>query len=148
MNTKKLVVWLALVVVGICSLASRSGGGAAVAHAEDRVSRGKYIVERVAMCQECHTPRTEDGTLDESRWLEGGPVPYRPTRAGTDWADVVPPIAGLPGFLEDRIVIELLTKGQRPDGRRPRQPMKSFAMKREDAEAVVAYLRSLRPKQK
>ena len=43
------------------------GGGA--------VARGKYIVERVAMCGQCHTPRDTDGTPERARWLQGAPVP-------------------------------------------------------------------------
>ena len=42
----------------------------------DLVARGKYIVEDVAMCGTCHTPRLSNGELDRSRWLAGAPVPY------------------------------------------------------------------------
>jgi mono/diheme cytochrome c family protein len=38
------------------------------------VARGKHIVEGVAGCGYCHTPRDKDGNPDHSRWLEGGPV--------------------------------------------------------------------------
>src|SRR5678815_5053289 len=31
------------------------------------VERGKYLVEEIARCQECHTPRTETGEFDRSR---------------------------------------------------------------------------------
>ncbi|MGH7856508.1 MAG: c-type cytochrome [Candidatus Binatia bacterium] len=133
---------------GTCLAALATCGSVFAADAEDRIARGKYVVESVAICQDCHTPRNEKGELDEGRWLEGGPVPFRPTRPGGDWADVVPAIAGLPGWLEDEDVVTLLMTGRRPDGRRPKPPMKAFGMKREDAEAAVAYLRSLRPASK
>ena len=51
------------------ALAQVAGGG-------DLVARGKYIVEDVAMCGTCHTPRLSNGQLDRSRWLAGAPVPY------------------------------------------------------------------------
>jgi len=28
---------------------------------ENLIARGKYLVEEVAMCQECHTPRDDSG---------------------------------------------------------------------------------------
>ena len=34
------------------------------------VERGRYIVENVAMCELCHTPRDEHGNPDRGRWLQ------------------------------------------------------------------------------
>ena len=31
-----------------------------------KVERGRYLVEDVAKCQDCHTPRSETGELDKS----------------------------------------------------------------------------------
>jgi mono/diheme cytochrome c family protein len=42
-------------------------------------------------------------------------------------------------------MIRLLTTGVWRDGQRLRPPMPQFRMSREDAESVVAYLRSLTP---
>ena len=53
---------------------------AQVAGGGDQVARGKYIVEDVAMCGTCHTPRLANGELDRSRWLAGAPVPYLPAQ--------------------------------------------------------------------
>ena len=50
-------------------------------------------------------------------------------------------IAGLPGFTDAQI-IALLTEGQATDRNPPRPPMPPFRMSRQDAEAIVAYLRS------
>ena len=58
------------------------------------VARGKYIVEDVAMCGTCHTPRLPDGSLDRSRWLAGAPVPYLPAQANSNWPINAPRIAG------------------------------------------------------
>ena len=33
------------------------------------IERGKYIVENVAMCERCHTPRDEHGNPDRTNWL-------------------------------------------------------------------------------
>ena len=37
--------------------------------------RGRYLVEALAHCGECHTPRNAIGGLDLSNWLQGAPNP-------------------------------------------------------------------------
>lgn len=54
-----------------------------------------------------------------------------------------PALAGLPGWTVSDAVTFLQT-GERPGGIAPRPPMPPFRMTRQDAEAVVAYLKSLR----
>jgi mono/diheme cytochrome c family protein len=109
----------------------------------DKVSRGKYLVESVAMCVQCHTPRNQTGELLETRYLQGGPVPVSaPPNFRIEWAYKAPAIAGLPGYtIQDGI--KLLMEGITPDGRTPKAPMPKFRLSRSDAEAVVSYLKSL-----
>jgi mono/diheme cytochrome c family protein len=38
------------------------------------IARGKYIVEGVAGCGYCHTPRDKNGEPDRTKWLAGAPV--------------------------------------------------------------------------
>jgi mono/diheme cytochrome c family protein len=114
-----------------------------VAAADGGLGRGKYIVEQVAMCVECHTPRDENGRLLRNRYLEGAPVPVKaPPFSGINWALRAPAIAGLPGYTVNQ-AIRLLTEGLTADGRHPSAPMPAFRFTRADAEAVVAYLKSL-----
>lgn len=109
------------------------------------IARGKYIVEGVAGCGYCHTPRDQDGNPDHSRWLEGGPVFYEPARPLQGWANTVPRLAGLPPG-SDAELIKLLTTSVARTGKPPRWPMPRFYMTRTDAEAVVAYLKSINVK--
>jgi len=37
--------------------------------------RGRYLVEALAHCGECHTPRNALGAIDRERWLQGAPNP-------------------------------------------------------------------------
>ncbi len=37
--------------------------------------RGRYLVEALAHCAECHTPRNALGGLDRARWMAGAPNP-------------------------------------------------------------------------
>jgi len=127
------------------ALCFRLGERASHAAEQPTIERGRYLVESVAVCQDCHTPRDKNGDYDRSRWLAGGPHNFRPVKPLRDWADIAPPLAGLPGWLNDADVVHLLMTGRRPDGRRPRPPMKEFKMSEPDAKAVVAYLRSLSP---
>jgi len=122
---------------------TRSAAPAQVAGGGDAVARGKYIVEDVAMCGTCHTPRLPNGDLDRSQWLAGAPVPYLPARPTTDWPINAPRLAGTPPTTNAGM-ITLLTTAVWIDGRQLRDPMPKFHMTRADAEAVVAYLRSLR----
>ena len=60
---------------------SRDGPGQTAAKAAESggaVERGRYIVESVAMCELCHTPRTATGDPDKGHWLGGGPTQLRP----------------------------------------------------------------------
>ena len=109
---------------------------------EEQTVRGSYLVNHVAMCVQCHTPRDATGALDPTRLLKGAPVPVSAPFPTQPWAFSAPAIAGLPG-LSDEDEITLLTTGRRPGSAAPKPPMPPFRLTREDAEAVVAYLRSL-----
>jgi mono/diheme cytochrome c family protein len=106
------------------------------------IERGKYLVESVAACWQCHTPRNEQGELDRTRWLLGAPVFYRPASPISGWADVAPRLAGLPPGTAEQFITLMMT-GVSRTGSPPRPPMPRFSMTRSDAEAVLAYLKSL-----
>src|SRR5436309_2554817 len=78
---------------------------------EPQATRGRYLVEEVAKCTECHTPRDADNQLDHSRWLQGAPIWIEPVRPVLAWAQFAPPLAGLPG-LSDEQMDRVLEKGQ------------------------------------
>jgi mono/diheme cytochrome c family protein len=126
--------------------AQESKKSAAAASGAPAAARGQYLVEDVAMCGTCHTPRLAGGQVDRSRWLSGAPVPYQPSRPTADWPTVAPRIAGLPPASVDGMVT-LLTTGIWIDGKQLRDPMPRFHMTKSDAEAVVVYLKSLTPQQ-
>jgi mono/diheme cytochrome c family protein len=107
-----------------------------------QVARGRYIVENVAMCERCHTQRDENGNPDRAHWLMGGPTQTRATYIAPDWAIKEPRLAGAPPGT-DAEIIRLLTTGISRTGSPPKPPMPPFRMTREDAEAVLAYLKSL-----
>ena len=96
------------------------------------------------MCGQCHTPRAGDGAPDRMKWLQGAPLWLKPAMPIGDWPLEAPRIAGIiPGTEED--MVRLLTTGVWRDGKTLRPPMPQFRMSRQDAEAVVAYLKSASP---
>jgi mono/diheme cytochrome c family protein len=114
-----------------------------IAHRTDpaqRVERGRMLVENVAMCADCHSPRLPTGEFDRSRWLQGGPLGFKPA-GEMPWAPVAPPIAGVPGYTAEQAV-EFLMTGQRPSGVPCLPPMPAYRLSAEDAADVVAYLKS------
>jgi len=70
-------------------------------------ARGRYLVEALGHCGECHTPRGALGAMDRSRWLAGVPGPEG--RRGTP--NITP--GGLDWSEEE--IVEYLTSGFTPD---------------------------------
>ena len=106
------------------------------------IARGKYIVEDLVHCTRCHTPVNENGQPDRSQWLMGGPIQTRPTYNAPNWELRAPRIAGRPPGT-DADFIRLMTTGIARTGLPPNLPMLQFHMTHDDAEAVLAYLKSL-----
>ena len=42
---------------------------------DEKLLRGRALVEGAGHCGECHTPRNASGAMDTTRWLQGGPNP-------------------------------------------------------------------------
>lgn len=116
---------------------------APVASAAEIIARGRYLVEDIALCWRCHSPVDVRGVRDRSRWLLGGQVATKSMIEGPgDWAIVAPRLAGSPPGTDEQFITLLMTGVSRTGGA-PRQPMPPFRMTRADAEAVLAYLKSL-----
>jgi mono/diheme cytochrome c family protein len=124
----------------------RSEGVAKTSGNAKLIARGQYIVEGLAGCGYCHTPRGENGEPDRTKWLTGAPVFYQPAQRVPGWPTTAPRLAGLPPG-SDAEMITLLTTSVSRSGQPLRAPMPRFHMTRADAEAVVAYLKALNPSQ-
>ncbi len=115
---------------------------AAAPAAKGNVEHGRYLVERVVMCAECHSSRDASGAIVAETRLRGGAMPARVPWVG-DWPLRTPRIAGLPGY-SDAEALRLLTQGAiKRDGTQARAPMPRFRMTEQDATDVVAYLRGI-----
>jgi mono/diheme cytochrome c family protein len=137
-----LLILLMLASVSIGAPAQKPSPNGSAASRQGDIKRGKYLVEEVARCQECHTPRDDQGQLDTTRWLQGAPIWFTPTLPMSNWAEYAPAIAGFGGYT-DQDGVDILERGQGANGNQIRPPMHYYHMTHEDAAAVIAYLRSL-----
>jgi len=109
------------------------------------IARGKYLVDHVSLCGDCHTPRDEKGQTIVSKYLQGGDLGVQPVNPNPVFTRIAPDISakGLPGWNIAGLAKAFQT-GKRPDGQMFRPPMPAYTMSRKDAEAVAAYLKSLK----
>jgi mono/diheme cytochrome c family protein len=114
-------------------------------------NRGGYLVEAIAHCGACHTPRNMLGAPDESRHLRGGVyVDQVASGAYRRWSapDLTPGVHGLKEWSAKDIQSYLLT------GKSPRAvvhgPMtevyeSTAHLTKSDAAAIATYLRDVAP---
>ena len=108
------------------------------------LARGKYLVEQIGMCGDCHTPHNEKGEPIKEQWLQGATLPFKPIVPMPVWADKSSSIAGLPGWEKDAAIKFMMT-GIAFNGLPARPPMPQYRYNQPDAEAIVAYLKSVAP---
>lgn len=108
------------------------------------IERGRYLVHQVAMCVDCHSPRGEKGVFIADQHLTGAPLGFAAT-GPMPWAPFAPAIAGMDNYTAEQAVKFFMT-GERPSGMPVLPPMPEYRLNQADAEAVVAYLKSLAPK--
>ena len=116
----------------------------AAAPENQQIAHGKYLVEQVAKCGDCHSPHGAKGEVVAGKELGGTKLDFQPIHPVPGWAALAPPIAGLPALTLSQ-AIHLLTTGVGENGKPPAPPMPSYHMSRADAAAIVAYLKSLKP---
>lgn len=131
---------LALAAVGALLLSSTPA-------AAQNLARGKYLTEEIGKCQECHTPRLDDNSLDKSKWLKGGPMNIAPIKPVEGWHKSAPDLTSSSRLWErwgDAGMTKFLTTGLNPRGNKADAPMPEYHLTPEDAAAIVAYLKSLK----
>ncbi len=109
------------------------------------VKRGEYLVTKVAMCVDCHTPRNDDDKPDKTRMLQGAPLTTKPVDEDDIWSDEAPDVtrSGMLGDWGEEGMIKFLSTGLDPDEMRAMPPMPQYRLDAEDARAVTLYLKSL-----
>jgi len=108
------------------------------------LERGRYLVETLGHCAECHTPRNILGGLDRSRWMQGAPNPsgkgkipaLTPDQLGWDTIDIT-------AFLKTGLTPEFDSAG----GEMAEVVENMQALPDSDVQAIAAYLLALPPSQ-
>ncbi|MBW6399949.1 cytochrome c [Roseomonas sp. HJA6] len=118
--------------------------GPAMAQGGDRLARGRYLVESIAGCGNCHTPKGPQGDLPGMALAGGQVFDEPPFRAVA--SNITPdPETGI-GRWTDAQIARAIREGIRPDGRIIGPPM-PFELYRgisdDDLAAMVVYLRSV-----
>jgi mono/diheme cytochrome c family protein len=108
-------------------------------------NRGRYLVEGLGHCAECHSPRNLLGAIIANRRFAGGPNPTGKGRVPNITSDDT----GL-GKWTQKDVAELLDSGLTPDGDSVGSSMaevvKNMAqLPAADRDAIATYLKSLPP---
>ena len=141
---RHVLISLVLIFSGACATLTTARQQGFSKTNQNQIDRGRYLVEEVAKCPECHTPRDANFQLDRSRWLQGASIWIEPVHQVVNWAEFAPPLAGLPS-LTDQQARQVLEMGQGTNGMPIQPPMHVYHLAHSDAQAVIAYLRSLRP---
>ena len=103
---------------------------------------GRYVVEALAHCAECHTPRDWTGGLDRSRWMAGAPNPSgrgtipNITPAELDWS-----AADVAYYLETGFTPDFDSAG----GHMAEVVTSLSQVRAADREAIAAYVKALAP---
>jgi mono/diheme cytochrome c family protein len=139
---------------GASSASGGTGGTEDVSQA-DKVERGQYLVEHLAACGDCHTPRKSDGSPDESKHLSGVDCFVDADTANPNFGclssrNLTNDGTGLKNRTDQEIK-DMFMKGERPadSGGKPTalHPVMPYYvlgnMSDDDANAIVAYLRTV-----
>jgi mono/diheme cytochrome c family protein len=114
--------------------------------AETPVERGRYLVEGVLTCGNCHSPRGPGGVIDTTKLYSGGPQTWDEPTFTVKGSNITPdPASGTGNWSADDIK-KALIEGVRPSGT-PLAPIMPYGFYKVftagDLEAIVTYLRSV-----
>ncbi len=114
------------------------------------IERGRYLVEHVSLCGDCHTPRNSIGVPNRSLYLAGAGKKIGPL--GNSVPNITPDKETGIGEWKRQDIAELLISGTKPDLDNVQGLMEEVIqgtplgykdMKKEDALAIADYLKSI-----
>ena len=127
----------AIAILGLCLPAAAQS---------DPVARGRYLVETIGACGNCHTPKGPQGDLPGMHLAGGMVLEEAPFRALA--SNITPDRETGIGAWTDAQVARAIREGIRPDGRviGPPMPIELYrGISDADLAAMVAYLRTVPP---
>jgi mono/diheme cytochrome c family protein len=116
--------------------------------AQTPVERGKYLVNGVLTCGNCHTPRGPGGVFAMDKQLSGGPQEWDTPTFKVKGANITPDKETGIGNWSEAAIKRAIVEGVRPDGTQL-APIMPYAFYKvfttADIDAVVAYVQSVAP---
>jgi mono/diheme cytochrome c family protein len=115
------------------------------AMAETPLERGKYLMQSIVACGNCHTPKGPSGELPGMELAGGLKIEDKPFVAYT--SNITPDKETGIGNWTDAQIIAAIREGKRPDGSiiGPPMPIALYrGLSDTDVRAIVAYLRSVK----
>lgn len=111
----------------------------------DKENRGRYLVEGLGHCAECHTPRSVFGGLQTDSWMAGAPLPEGKGRV----PNITPHADGI-GRWSVSDMVEYFESGFKPDFDSASGVMvdvidNTAKLSDEDRHAIATYLKSIPP---
>ena len=131
----------------ICLVLSTMFNSAGFAADETLLERGTYLMDGIAACGNCHTPKNPDASDVEGMAYAGSFVIESPNFKAYAPNITMDIETGI-GSWSDEEIIRSIRDGLRPDGTLIAPPMPSpvyALMSDRDVEAIVAYLRTVEP---
>ena len=113
--------------------------------AQTPAERGKYLVESIVGCGNCHTPQGPNGPV-MSRALSGGPPMVEGTQFTAHPSNITSDRETGIGIYSDAQLKVMIREGKRPDGSLigPPMPFNFYrGMADADLNAIIAYLRTV-----
>jgi mono/diheme cytochrome c family protein len=114
--------------------------------AESRLERGRYLMQSIVACGNCHTPQGPNGPIPGMELAGGLKIEDKPFTAIA--SNITPDRETGIGRWTDAQIIIAIREGKRPDGTiiGPPMPIGLYrGMSDSDVRAIVAYLRSVKP---
>jgi mono/diheme cytochrome c family protein len=154
-TTPDLKTWVPLVRSVAVPVYLKVFGGSSNSPAQapkSGVERGRYLVNHVSICGDCHTPRNSIGVPNRSQFLAGASAKDGPL--GEEVPNITPDKETGIGDWKREDIAELLITGTKPDFDNVQGLMDEVIqgtphgykdMRREDALAIADYLKSIPP---
>jgi mono/diheme cytochrome c family protein len=139
MSTGRLLVGAAVTALAVVT-------GGVASKAETPLERGKYLVESIAGCGNCHTPQGPKGPMMDKAYAGGLAVIEPGMKAYS--SNITPDKeTGIGTWTVEQIMVAV-REGKRPDGSLIRPPMPIWlyrGISDADARAIAIYIKSLKP---
>ena len=131
------MLWLGALVMAVTNVSAQAP-----------LERGKYLVEGILTCGNCHTPRGEKGVLDTAKRHAGGPQVWETAEYKVRPSNITPDKATGIGDWTTQQIKAAIRDGKGPKGQQLAPQMPSAYYKifmPSDLDAVVAYVESIPP---